>query len=92
MDWTMVESNWAHFQDKVRGRWSKLAHGRIVAIAGNRAQLVSELQAAYGISEQIAESQVRDFELRNREYRPFTSSCSKWRVVNQATQPNAAPS
>jgi len=88
----MVESNWANFQDRVKGRWSKLARGRILAIAGNRAQLVSEIQTAYGISEQAAESQVRDFEQRNREYRPFTSSCSKWRVVNPTVSTSTAPS
>lgn len=81
MDWNLVENNWEHFQDKVKGRWSKLNYVRLRAIAGNRGQLINTLQEAYGVSEQTAELQVREFEIRNRDYRPWTSSCSKWRAV-----------
>lgn len=81
MDWNMVETNWVQFEDKVKGRWGRLDRKRLCAIAGNRAQLISTLQQTYGVTEQAAEEQVRDFELRNQDYRPWTSSCSKWRAV-----------
>lgn len=81
MDWNMVEDNWAHFQDKVKGRWSRLNGERLRTIAGNRGQLVGKIQEVYGITADEAELQVRDFELRNHDYRPWTSSCSKWRAV-----------
>lgn len=81
MDWDLVENNWEHFQDKVKGRWSKLDYTRLREIAGSRGQLVNKLQEVYGVTEQMAELQVREFEIRNRDYRPWTSSCSKWRAV-----------
>ena len=82
MDWNLVESNWEHFQGKVKGRWSKLNGDRLYSIDGKRAQLIGRIQEVYGISEQTAEQQVQEFELRNSDYRPWTSSCSKWRAVS----------
>jgi len=81
MDWNMVEGNWDHFQERVKGRWSKLTGDRLYSIGGKRGQLVGKIQEVYGITEDAAEQEVRDFELRNRDYRPWTSSCSKWRRV-----------
>jgi uncharacterized protein YjbJ (UPF0337 family) len=81
MDWNMVENNWAHFQDLIKGRWGKLSGDRLRAIEGKRGQLIGKIQEIYGISADAAELQVQDFELRNRDYRPWTSSCSKWRAV-----------
>jgi uncharacterized protein YjbJ (UPF0337 family) len=81
MDWDMVAGNWSQFLDKVKGRWAKISHDRLHAIAGDRGKLVLVVKETYGITEEMAEQQVQDFELRNKEYRPWTSSCSKWRAV-----------
>jgi len=81
VDWNVVENDWEHFRDKVQGRWSRLKGDRLLAIAGKRAQLISAIVEYYGISEELAESQVQGFELRHRDYRPWTSSCSRWRLV-----------
>ena len=81
MDWNLVENNWTHFQEKVKGRWSRLSGDRLHAVGGKRGQLVGIVQQVYGITEEAAELQVQEFELRNRDYRPWSSSCSKWRAV-----------
>jgi uncharacterized protein YjbJ (UPF0337 family) len=81
MDWNMVEDNWAHFQGKVKGRWGRLTGDRLLAIEGKRGQLVGKIQEVYGLTAEDAELQVQEFELRNSDYRPWTSSCSKWRAV-----------
>lgn len=81
MDWGMVENNWENFQDKVKGRWTRLSSIELHAVAGKRDLLVGLIRETYDIVEQDAEMQVREFELRNRDYQPWTTSCSKWRLV-----------
>ena len=81
MDWNTVEGDWEHFQGVMKGRWSKLTSDRLRAIAGKRGQLVGKIQEVYDITEEMAERQVQEFERRHGDYRPWTSSCSKWRAV-----------
>jgi uncharacterized protein YjbJ (UPF0337 family) len=85
MDWNMVEGNWEHYQQRVKGRWGRLTGDRLFSIGGKRAQLVEKIQDAYGISLAEAEQEVREFEARNSDYRPWTTSCSKWRRVALST-------
>lgn len=62
MNWNIAEGNWKEFKGKVKTKWGKLTDDRLDVIAGKREQLKGEIQTAYGISEDEAEKQVRDFE------------------------------
>ena len=81
MDWTSVESNWDQYRAKVKARWARLSLMHLDAIAGDRLQLASAIREVYKISSDEAEKQIRNFEDRNKDYRPESSSCSKWRRV-----------
>jgi uncharacterized protein YjbJ (UPF0337 family) len=81
MDWNMVEGHWEHYQERVKGRWGRLTGDRLLSIGGKRAQLIEKIRDVYGISLEEAEQEVREFEARNQDYRPWTTSCSKWRRV-----------
>lgn len=81
MDWTSVESHWDHYRARVKARWAKLGPVHLDAIAGDRARLASVVSDVYGIDSDSVEKQIQSFEERNQDYRPQTSSCSKWRRV-----------
>jgi uncharacterized protein YjbJ (UPF0337 family) len=74
MNWDVFAGNWKQFKGKVRARWGKLTDDHLDVIAGRRIELSGKLQEAYGITKDEAESQIRRFEQRNRDYRPKTSS------------------
>ncbi len=81
MDWTSVASDWDHYRAKVKARWGKLSPADIDNIAGDRVRLAAAIRETYGIGSADVESQIRYFEERNQDYRPETSSCSRWRNV-----------
>jgi uncharacterized protein YjbJ (UPF0337 family) len=85
MDWTSVQSDWDQYRDKVKARWAKLSATHLDAIAGDRVRLSGMVREVYKISSDEAERQIRYFEERNHDYRPQSSSCSKWRRVSVST-------
>lgn len=82
MDWARVESNWDHYQARVKARWARLSPMHLDAIAGDRTKLASVVREVYQIGSEEVEKQIINFEQRNRDYRPESSSCSKWRRVS----------
>lgn len=82
MDWVNVESNWDHYQSRVKARWARLSAAHLAAIAGDRLKLATTVREVYGTSSDEVEKQIKSFEERNRDYRPQSSSCSKWRTVS----------
>ena len=82
MDWVSVASNWDHYRSRVKARWARLSEPHLDVIAGDRAQLASTVREVYGTSSDEVEKQIKNFEQRNRDYRPQSSSCSKWRTVS----------
>ena len=89
MDWVGVESNWDQYRDRVKARWERLSPAHLDAIAGDRVRLAETVREVYKISSEAVEKQIRYFEERNQDYRPQSSSCSKWRrvSVSAADQP-----
>lgn len=81
MDWVNVQSNWDHYRSRVKARWARLSDAHLDAIAGERGQLAGVVREVYGVSSDEVEKQIKNFEMRNRDYRPQSSSCSKWRSV-----------
>jgi uncharacterized protein YjbJ (UPF0337 family) len=62
MNWDRVEGNWLQFKGLVRERWGKLTDDDLDRIAGRRQQLLGRLQEVYGIAQDEAERQLRDWE------------------------------
>lgn len=83
MDWASVASHWDHYQARVKARWPKLGPAHLDAIAGDRVRLAETVCAIYGIGSGEVEEQIQYFEERNQDYRPQTSSCSKWRRLRR---------
>lgn len=65
MNWNRMEGNWKQFTGKVKSQWGKLTDDEITEINGKRDQLVGKIQEAYGIGQDEADRQVRDWEKLN---------------------------
>ena len=74
MNWDIVEGNWKQFKGKVKARWGNLTDDHLDVIAGKRVELAGKLQESYGLTKDEAESQIKGFEERNKDYRPKKSS------------------
>lgn len=73
MNWDIVEGNWKQFKGKVQARWGKLTNDQLDKIAGARVELAGAIQESYGLSEDLAEEQIKGFELQNRYFKPNQS-------------------
>ena len=67
MNWDRVEGNWKQLKGRVKEQWGKLTDDELDIIRGRRDQLVGKIQENYGISKDVAESQVKDWESRNQD-------------------------
>jgi uncharacterized protein YjbJ (UPF0337 family) len=62
MNWDRVEGNWEQFKGMVKERWGKLTDDDLDRISGRRQQLLGRLQESYGIAQDEAERQLREWE------------------------------
>jgi uncharacterized protein YjbJ (UPF0337 family) len=62
MNWDRIEGNWKQLKGKVREQWGKLTDDQFDNIAGKRDRLAGSLQESYGIAQDEAEKQIKDFE------------------------------
>jgi uncharacterized protein YjbJ (UPF0337 family) len=62
MNWDIVTGNWKPFKDKVKEEWGDLTENQLDVIAGRHETLSSQLQAAYGMTQDEAEEQIKHFE------------------------------
>lgn len=62
MNWDIVEGNWKQFVGKVRQQWAKLTDDDLDLIAGKREELAGRVQERYGITRDLAEEQIKDWE------------------------------
>ena len=60
-----MEGNWKQFKGKVQEKWGKLTNDDMDMINGRREQLVGRIQECYGIAQDAAEKQVKEFEANN---------------------------
>jgi uncharacterized protein YjbJ (UPF0337 family) len=67
MNWNVAEGNWKQFKGKVKQAWGKLADDDIELIKGKRDVLAGKIQETYGLTQDEAEKQIRDFETRHGE-------------------------
>ncbi|EXI90262.1 MAG: CsbD-like protein [Candidatus Accumulibacter regalis] len=70
MNWDIVAGNWKQFKGKVKAQWGKLTDEQLTVIAGKRAELSGRIQEVYGFTRDKADTQIKRFEKRNRDYQP----------------------
>ena len=61
MNWDRVEGNWKQLKGKAKQKWGQLTDDQLDVIAGNRDQLIGEVQETYGIAKDEAEKQVEEW-------------------------------
>jgi uncharacterized protein YjbJ (UPF0337 family) len=71
MDWEQIEGNWKHFKGNAKRHWVKLSDEELEAVAGKRERLAGKIQEVYGLSKEIAEKQLADWQRAQRERSPF---------------------
>ena len=74
IDWDVAEGNWKQFRPRVKNYWKKLSEDHLDEIAGDPALLAAEVQAAYGVTGDEADNQIKTFEKRNEHYHPTPKS------------------
>ena len=62
MNWDRIEGSWKQLKGRVREQWGKLTDDQFDNIAGKRDRLVGSLQESYGIKQDEAEEQIKEFE------------------------------
>jgi uncharacterized protein YjbJ (UPF0337 family) len=61
MDWKVVQKSWKLYRDRIQDRWSELTTEELDEIGGSYERLVSTLQEKYGITQQQAELELKEF-------------------------------
>lgn len=62
MNWDKAGNNLEAFKALVQKRWQQLSDAQVERISGRREQLTRELERTYGLSEEEAEAEIREFE------------------------------
>ena len=62
-----IEGNWKQFKGNAKQRWGKLTDDQLDVIAGKRDKLAGKIQETYGISKDIAEKQLSEWEKSLKE-------------------------
>lgn len=57
-----IEGNWKEFRGRVKEKWGKLTDDRLDEINGRKDRLAGEIQHAYGVTQDEAENQIKEFE------------------------------
>ena len=61
MNWDEIKGNWTELKGKIKQRWGRLTDDDIMAIDGERDELVGRLQKRYGHARAQVEKEVEDF-------------------------------
>lgn len=70
MDWEATRGDWDRIRGRLRARWARLTEDDFDAIAGSREQLLGRLRATYGLTEERAESELRNWERHQEPIEP----------------------
>ncbi len=62
MNWDQVKGNWTEFKGKVKQQWGELTDDDLDRMAGQRDQLVGQIQKRYGTTREEAERRVSEWE------------------------------
>ena len=62
MNWDRVEGNWRQLKGLFKEHWGELTDDQLDVIVGKRERLIGVLQESYGIAQDEAERQVKEWE------------------------------
>ena len=62
MNWDTVKGNWKQFKGKVQEQWGQLTDDDCAAISGIRENLSGKIQERYGLSKDVVEKQIAEWE------------------------------
>jgi uncharacterized protein YjbJ (UPF0337 family) len=62
MNWDRIEGNWKQFKGNVKQQWGKITDDQLDVIAGKRDSLAGKIQETYGVSKDVAEQQLADWQ------------------------------
>ncbi len=67
MNWDRIEGNWKQFKGTAKQQWNKLTDDQLDVIAGKRDVLAGKIQEAYGITKEVSEKQISDWQDAQKE-------------------------
>jgi uncharacterized protein YjbJ (UPF0337 family) len=73
MNWTSMDGDWPRIKAGLKDRWDKLTDDDLEGIDGQRARFVGRLREIYGLTEERAEAELRDWE---RHHEPIVPGAS----------------
>jgi uncharacterized protein YjbJ (UPF0337 family) len=62
MNTDIIKGKWKQLNGKIKAQWGDLTDDDLTVAEGNREYLSGKVQERYGVTKDIAEKQVRDFE------------------------------
>ena len=64
MNWDRIQGNWKQLKGKVQQQWGDLTDDDFDVIEGRREELAGKIQERYGISMEVAEREISDWQRR----------------------------
>lgn len=62
VNWDTVRGNWKQVKGEVKRQWGALTDDDMMELEGNRDKLIGKVQERYGLTHEVAERQVEDWE------------------------------
>jgi uncharacterized protein YjbJ (UPF0337 family) len=62
MNTDIIKGKWKQLNGRIRQQWGKLTDDDLTVLEGSRDYLAGKVQERYGVTRDIAEQQVKDFE------------------------------
>jgi len=62
MNTDIIKGKWKQLNGRIKQQWGKLTDDDLTVLEGSRDYLAGKVQERYGVSKDIAEQQVKDFE------------------------------
>lgn len=62
MNEDIIQGKWEQVKGSVQQRWGKLTNDNLDKINGSRTQLLGQIRESYGIAQDEAEKQVKEWE------------------------------
>ncbi len=62
MNTDIIKGKWKQLNGQIKQQWGKLTDDDLTVAEGNRDYLAGKVQERYGVTKDVAEQQIRDFE------------------------------
>lgn len=62
MNTDIIKGKWKQLNGRIKQQWGKLTDDDLTVLEGSRDYLAGKVQERYGVTKDVAEQQVKDFE------------------------------